>query len=210
MNKKNQFVKFGLRCLGFKSKQDLIENLYLKAIIDSYCRIDKSIGIENDIRDRFVFDLYHKNQITLNWVQKNILFINWERWVFKNEEDLGRADLSFAISGFEYIIECKRLKNASQKYINEGLFRFINKEYSAYETYAGIFGFVINGNIENISKSFLEKCKAGNYISNYFTQQKYTGWKHHFKTAHSRKNSTEINIYHLFFDFTQNGNKNLQ
>lgn len=204
MDKKNQFIQFGLGCLGFKSKQDLIENLYLKSIIDSYERIDKSIGIENDIRDRFVQDFYYQNSITKDLLQKNILYINWERWVFKNEDDLGRADLTFAISGLEFIIECKRLKNASQKYIDEGLRRFIDKEYSANEIYASMLGFVTNGNIENIYNSLLEKCKTENYINSDFVRQKYTDWKHNFKTTHSRKDSTEINIYHLFFNFKQN------
>lgn len=204
MNKKNQFIQFGLDCFGFKSKQDLIENLYLKAIVDSYSRIDKSFGIENDIRDRFVYDFYHESPIIKKWLQKNILYINWERWVFKNKDDLGRADLSFAISGLEFIIECKRLKNDSQKYIDEGLRRFIDKEYAANETYASMLGFVINGNIENICNSLLGKCKTENHINSDFVRQKYTNWKHNFKTTHSREDSTEINIYHLFFDFKQN------
>jgi hypothetical protein len=41
----------------YKSKRDLYENLYLKAIIDSYIRIDKTQDFENNIRDRFVWDL---------------------------------------------------------------------------------------------------------------------------------------------------------
>lgn len=201
MNKKEQFIQNGLGCLGFKSKQDIIENLYLKVIVDSYARLDKDIGIENDIRDRFVYDFYHKSSITKNLLQANILFINWERWIFKNENDLGRADLSFAISGLEFIIECKRLKNASQKYIDEGLHRFINNEYSVNESHSAMLGFVIGGNINDIRMGILRKCKIQKYIHNEFSQQKYIDWEHNFKTAHSRKDNSEINIYHLFFEF---------
>ncbi len=204
MNKKEQFIKNGLSCLGFRSKQDLIENLYLKAIIDSYSRIDKNIGIENDIRDRFVYDFYHISPITKELLQSNILFINWERWVFKNEIDLGRADLSFAVSGIEFIIECKRLKNASQNYIDEGLNRFISNDYSENESYAGMIGFVTKGNIEEIKSGLFEKCKNKNYKSNKFCLERYQQWKHYFKSAHLRTDKSEINIYHLFFQFMKN------
>ena len=104
----------------------------------------------------------------------------------------------------KFIIECKRLQNASQKYIDEGLRRFIDKEYSANENYASMIGFVINDNIEKICVSLSGKCKTENYINSDFVRQKYTGWKHNFKTTHSRENSKKINIYHLFFDFKQN------
>lgn len=204
MNSKEQFIRNGLHCLGYKSKQDLIENLYLKAMIDSYNRLDKSIGIENDIRDRFVYDFYYKSPFLMKWIQLNIIFVNWERWVFKDESDLGRADLSFAISGLEFIVECKRLKNANQKYIEEGLHRFLNNEYSENESCSGMLGFVISGNIENIKLGLLRKCEVENYVHNDFCQQKYDEWEYSFKTAHSRKNNSEINLYHLFFEFNKN------
>jgi len=201
MNKKEQFIQNGLGCLGYKSKQDLIENLYLKAIVDSYHRIDKSIGIENDIRDRFVHDFYNTSPLLMKWIQSNIIYVNWERWVFKSDIDLGRADLSFAISGLEFILECKRLKNASQKYIDEGLYRFLNNEYSANESCSAMLGFVIDGNIEDIRLEILKKCVKEKSIQDGFSQQKYTDWEYSFKTTHSRKNNSEINVYHLFFEF---------
>lgn len=204
MNKKEQFISNGLSCLGYKSKQDLIENLYLKAIVDSYNRIDKSIGIENDIRDRFVYDFYNLSPLLMKWIQANIIYVNWERWVFKNSIDLGRADLSFAISGFEFIIECKRLKNANQKYIDEGLYRFLNNAYSAHESCSAMLGFVIEGNIEHIRSGIMRKCEKEQCVHNDFSRQKYIEWEYSFKTTHSRKDNSEINVYHLFFEFTRN------
>lgn len=201
MNSKEQFIQYGLGCLGYKSKQDLIENLYLKAIIDTYQRIDKSIGIENDIRDRFVADFHFASPFLMKWIQSNIIYVNWERWVFKNENDLGRADLSFAISGLEFIVECKRLKNASQKYIDEGLHRFLNNEYSPNESCSAMLGFVIEGNIEEIRLGILGKCVKEKFVNNVFSQQKYAEWDHSFNTSHTRKDNSEINIYHLFFEF---------
>ncbi len=206
MSRKNQFLQFGLSCLGYKSKQELIEELYIKSIIDTYKRLIKTIGIENDVRDRFIYDFYYESPLLKELIQSNILYVNWERWVFKNENDLGRTDLSFGISSFEYVIECKRLKNASQQYISEGLYRFIKNEYSSNESYAGMIGFVVEGNITDISKELKNKCQNEEFNNNSFANEKLNGWKHGFKTAHIRVDKLEINLHHLFFEFTISAN----
>lgn len=202
MSKKSQFLHFGLGCLAYKSKQELIEELYLKSIVNSYSRLIKTIGIENDIRDRFIYDFYNVSPLLKELIQANILYVNWERWVFKNENNLGRTDLSFAISGFEYVVECKRLKSASQKYISEGLYRFIKNEYSSNESYAGMIGFVVEGNITDISDELKNKCVKEKFNNNSFAKEKLKDWKFGFKTAHNRVDKTEINLHHLFFEFT--------
>lgn len=76
MNKKNQFIQFGLGALVYKSKQDLIENLFIKSINDTYIRINKNIGIENEIRDRFIYDFYHHDTMLKDLINKSILFVN--------------------------------------------------------------------------------------------------------------------------------------
>jgi hypothetical protein len=201
MNSKNQFVLNVLGMLGYKSKQDVIENLFIKSIQDTYIRIDKNIGIENDIRDRFIYDFYYNSTLLKGLINRNILFVNWERWVFKNADDLGRTDLSFAISGIEFIIECKRLKSVSAQYIEEGLYRFINKDYSENETYAGMMGFVVDGDIKSICSSLEIKCKAENYCENDFVKAKTNIQENSFITSHYRKEIDSINIYHLFYAF---------
>ncbi|MEA3448582.1 MAG: hypothetical protein U9Q98_09080 [Bacteroidota bacterium] len=203
MNKKDEFIALNIGCLEYKSKQDLIENLYLKAISDTYNRIDKHIGIENDIRDRFISDFYHVSPFLKELIQTNILYVNWERWVFKNEKDLGRTDLSFAISGFEFIIECKRLKNVSQKYIDEGLTRFINGDYSSEESYAGMIGFITEGDPGYTYEQMKEKCKTESYINSSFITEPLIGFKYYFKTTHERKKMPIVNIYHLFLEFNK-------
>ena len=206
MNKREEFVRFGLGCLGYKSKQDLIEKLYIRSILDSYKRIDKNIGVENDIRDRFIYDFYHTSPYLKKWIQTNIIYVNWERWVFKNDEDLGRTDLSFAISGFEYIVECKRLKNTSQEYVDNGLRRFINGDYCASESYAGMIGFVVNGNAESICRNMETKCKTEKYVSNLFVRKSPADLGYSFKTSHFRKNLPDVNVYHLFLEFVKISN----
>jgi hypothetical protein len=92
MADREQFMSFWLDKLGFKSKEDLFENLYLKSFIDSYRRIGKASLLEEKIRDRFVFDLERENPRTKDLIQKQILFLNWERWLNVSEEEKSRAD----------------------------------------------------------------------------------------------------------------------
>lgn len=201
MNSKNQFVINVLGMLGYKSKQDVIENLFIKSIHDSYQRIWKHAGTENEIRDRFVKDFYFESDLLKGFIQKNIVFVNKERWVYKTKEEQGRTDLSFAISGIEFTVECKRLKNASSQYIDEGLKRFINKEYSENESHAGMMGFVVDGDIKDISSSLEFKCKEESYFDNDFVKSKASKTEYSFLTSHYRKEIEAINIYHLFFEF---------
>jgi hypothetical protein len=83
MVEKKSFMSFALDKLGYKSKEDLYENLYLKAFIDSYHRIGKDSILEGKIRDRFVFDLERENPLTKDWIQRQILFLNWQTSLFR-------------------------------------------------------------------------------------------------------------------------------
>lgn len=202
MDKKDQFIQFGLGMLGYQSKQDLIENLFIKSIYDTYSRVDKNVGIENDIRDRFIKDFYFNSPYLKKWINLGILKLDWEGQVFKDEEKLGRTDIDFFISGMgSFIVECKRLKNASSQYVNEGLLRFLNKDYAENESYAGMIGFVIEGNIKSICSSLMEKCKQVNFIESEFTRSKVDDPETSFNTSHKREGTYEINIYHLFLEF---------
>lgn len=206
MNDQDRYIKFGLSCLKYKSKQDLYENLYLKALVESYHRIDKSPAIENKIRDRFILDLENKNTLTSELVKKGILQIDFERQHFVSENEKRRTDLVFFISGFgNFIIECKRLfkdESKNNEYITNGLDRFIQLKYSKDTHYAAMSGFIINGDKEIIKRLLLEKCHAINFIENEFTGNIYKNWKDSFRTTHIRSDNSQINIYHLFFEFT--------
>ncbi len=200
-NLQSEFIEFNLSKFGYASIESFFENFYLKAIIDSYQRLDKSISIENDIRDRFIYDFYNNSPILKKWLQLKILHVNWERWVLKNENELGREDLSFELSGLDFIIECKRLKNASLKYLDEGLKRFVHLEYAENDEYAGMIGFIISGNTKNIYTKLQTKCKSFYYSENDFCKQGVETWAESFKSCHNRTNDTKIKIFHLFFDF---------
>lgn len=189
--------------LGYKTKEDLYENLYLKAFIDTYQRIEKTSGLEEEIRDRFVFDLQWVNPLTKDLIQQQILILTWERWLYDSKKEKRRADISFSISGFEFIMECKRLKFADSKYLNDGIERFVRLKYAKRDTCAGMIGFVIGGDIKKIVAHLKTKVKDF-YFSpgfEYLLEKSCLDWEHSFQSKHDRDNNTRIHLYHLFFDF---------
>lgn len=196
-------MHFVLKELRFKTKEDLIENLYLKAFIDTYQRIKKTSILEEEIRDRFIKDFEWENEYTKDLIQQQILILTWERWINVSEDEKRRADISLSMSGFEFIIECKRLEFADIKYINDGIKRFVELKYAKNDTCAGMIGFVITGSIAKIVDNLKPKVRAFHFTSNYeyLLQTNCLNWQHSFQSRHNRHNNTRIHIYHLFFDF---------
>jgi hypothetical protein len=201
MSSHKDFLNFHLSKFGFSSKQALIEGLFLNGIIESYSRIDKKIGIENDIRDRFMFDFYKRNHLLKDLLQLKILHVHWERWTFNDATGLSRSDISFELSGLDFIVECKRLKMADGRYIDEGLQRFIDLVYAEGDEYAAMLGFVISANSKEICSELLSKVKQCAYIENEFLKPQYKEWIDSFKSSHTRRDKSCIGVYHLFFDF---------
>jgi hypothetical protein len=206
--KKEEFMHSALHTLRYKTKEDLYENLYLRAFINTYQRIGKTPGLEEEIRDRFVFDLEWENPLTKDLIQQQILILTWERWLYNPGKEKSRADISFSISGFEFIMECKRLKFADSKYLNDGIerfvrLRFVRLKYAGRDTCAGMIGFVVGGDIKKIAAHLKTKVKDF-YFSpgfEYLLRKRCLDWEHSFQSKHERNNNTRIHLYHLFFDF---------
>lgn len=121
--------------VGYKSKQDFLLNCLLKACIDSYRRIEKTSLLEEKIRNQFIYDFIWKNPFTKDLIQKQLLTLNWERRLIDTDKEMSRADISFSFLGFEFIIECKRLKYADSKYLNDGIKRFVERKYAANDSF---------------------------------------------------------------------------
>jgi len=203
----NKFETFWTSALPYKSKVDLYENLYLRAIIDSYGRIEKCKGKEEEIRDRIYYDLAHRNPLTKKWFDLELLDIRFEKWKIDQEKNKSRVDLSFFWSGFGHFeIECKRLfqqPSKNEAYLNDGLIRFINLKYSEKNEYAGMIGFVVSGKISTIKDKILQDVKVFNPNKTPIQELKLN-WEHSFISHHKKINDDKIQIYHLFFQFTDN------
>lgn len=210
MNLKQEYYRFGLLKLNYKSKKDLYENLYIKAIVNAYRRINKSAALENEIRDRFILDLEKENKLTRDLIQNEILQLDFERPHFVSPTEKRRTDIVFFISGFgRFTIECKRLfkeSSKNEKYIDEGLKRFIELKYSSKESYAGMIGFIISGDILTTMHNLNVKVKNYHFVlsENNLLTKKCVDWKYSYQSKHNRLNNTKIHIYHLFFKFLIN------
>lgn len=198
-NSPSVFIDFNVSKLGYSSKQDLIENLFIKSLVESYTRLNKNIGIENEIRDRFRDDLYsNPSSLLKKWLDFDIIYLDWENWHFASDKSLGRTDFAFKISGLKFIVECKRLKSADNAYIKEGLERFISLKYGKDDTFGGMIGFVISGNKLNIATELNNKISNLSHTNTINTVSSIPS----FESNHTKDNNGQIDIYHLFFDFS--------
>lgn len=212
---KNNFEDICLLAVLFKDQEEVYETIYLQAIIDSYQYIDKFIPIrenrkkqdwENDIRDRFYWDLTNRNPLTKNLVDADILKIDFESWKMISESEKRRVDLSFFISSFgSFEIECKRLfqlPSNNKPYLDDGLIRFIELKYAQNNEYAAMIGFVVSGDIDKIQNEITEKIKNF-HPTNAKQQESQLNWKNSFISNHRKINESDIQIYHLLFVFTE-------
>lgn len=208
--------------LKYSSHKEVIEKLYLKAFINSFERIKQIQGInklsENDIRDKFQYDLEHSNPTITEYISNNTITFNSEAQIIEEKYKF-RTDIKLFCAYFmkHFIIECKCLESASQVYIKgnynkskdkyevNGIERFITLTYAKGERYAGMLGFIVKGNPEKIVENLKSKVMAFHPSDNIkeLIDKKIADWELSFQSEHIRTDKTEIHLYHLFFDFIQ-------
>jgi len=174
----------------------------LQSLIDAFSRIPKELHKEEKIRDALIRDLENENPITKDVIAKKYLFVSIEQLRQLSETEKSRADIVFSTMGLEFVIECKRLKSAETAYLEEGIKRFIERKYAANDDFAGMLGFIIAGNPEEIVKKLKEKVKEFHPAPNIeiLLEKKCLEQELSFQSKHTRTNNTEIHIFHLFFD----------
>lgn len=201
--------QYGKEKIGVKSKQDVYEKIYIRSIIESYNAIDKSFGLENEIRDRVAWHLQNEHLFTSPLFQNEILDIIPERMNMVTNTNTSRSDICFSWSDWgRFIVECKRLFQQSSKnkpYLDDGLIKFIDLRYAPTNQFAGMIGFVVSGNIDTIFNNIAE-----NTDNFHPTNPKQSiqvpldsSLKHSFISFHEREDKREIIIYHLLFEFNQ-------
>ncbi len=204
MRNKFNLAKFS----KFKSKKDLIQTIYLTSLIDSYGRVKLINGIEllneNEIRDKIVYDLKYKNLILSKWLKWGLIKISFEDQNIMKNFSKNRTDISFFISGLEFIIECKKLSYADNRYINEGIARFYDLYYAENYIYGGMTGFIVSGSVTDIIEKLQTKVKNYNSLSkfNYLLKKKVLGFNNSFQSKIVRKNAASFHVFHIFCDFT--------
>lgn len=104
--------------------------------------------------------------------------------------------------------EAKRLGGTAKiaDYVNDGMYCYINKDYSAFVNDAGMLGYVLSDNAE----VYVEKInRSMGHISKNPPLNSAHHLKHHplghfsncYVSSHLRVDSDPINLYHLFLEF---------
>ncbi|OHD17072.1 MAG: hypothetical protein A2086_06220 [Spirochaetes bacterium GWD1_27_9] len=214
----DNFLRFESK---YKSQKQLIEELYLMALIDSFQRVklikDINTFIENKIRNKFVYDLENKNEFLKEWINSKIIFLTSENQIIRDDENK-RTDIEFIVSKYgKFVVECKRLNSAEERYIKgkyddkekkyteDGIERFTNSIYAKDEQFAGMIGFVVDGDINKIILKLKDKIKDFKFDTNSYNllETKCADWETSFQSKHIRDNNKiqTIHLYHLFLNF---------
>lgn len=170
------------------------------ALIDSYKRVKEVKGIadlnENNIRNQFVFDLEVKNEMIGHALENDIIRIIPESCDIVKRR---RPDIVFLIPHIcDLIFECKKLTSAEDKYLNDGLIRFIRLDYAEKEDEAGMIGFILD---ITIPLKLKEKVRSFHCIN--LIDKPVLDFRDSFWSKHTCENSKEILISHLFFYFSK-------
>jgi len=185
------------------AQQDWEENVFTIRLGEDYIRpIAFEAALRINIRDKVhTEEMKMGKQKTISAKEIDLsLFSVWEKdylkvkfvWEAKRIGDKG-SDSSFG--------------NLISEYVNEAIFRFIRCEYAAGLDDAGILGYVIDGNVENIVFDInrsMSNLRVNPPLpqSNHLTQSEpIRNFKDIYKTYHIRTDSTNIKLHHLFLVF---------
>lgn len=203
----------------YKTFQEVVEKLYLPSIIDTYSRVKILKNIksksENEIRNSFEYDLCQLNTIIKNYISNQTITLNSESQII-TKNDLFRTDIKLFCCWYRktFIIECKKLNGSnSATYIKggnragvyevNGIERFTTSTYGANDDFAGMIGFVVDTDCQNITDTLKTKVEKFEYhiSSKKLLSTFCSTWQYSFQSKHLRAGKKEIHIYHLFFEF---------
>lgn len=178
-----------------------IKNLCILALIDSYQRVKGITNIanlsENQMRDEFIKDMENSDNPIKLWHENNIIRIIPESY---DPSKKRRADIVFFIAGIgDFTFECKKLSSAEDRYLNDGLMRFISLAYAEKESEAGMVGFTLDVGIPQKLKDKIKQFHCSKFID-----KPILNFPDSYRSIHTRNNSKDILIFHLFFYFSRN------
>lgn len=181
-----------------------IHSCYKKMLID-YEFIENN---ENKIKNRLYRD-YLDNQLIIDDLKLNGYRFKTETgFVDENYNEIGYSDIevidligSLKNKDSFYVIECKRIDDVNShyqsslnnKYINEGINRFVDEKYPTHNKVNGMLGFVVkNIDIKTNCNHFLD-----------FTNYKFIdNFEFSYRSNHTTKTNKKITLYHLMLDFS--------
>lgn len=207
----------------YPEPQDLVEGLFLRAIIDAYHRIKfrpevKNMN-ENDIRNLFIEDFKQSNTPLNKYIQNNVITIASENQA-NTKSLIQRTDIELHsnIHLIHFVIECKRLSSAETRYVQgttkngkyeiDGLEKFLHLQYAENESIAAMVGFIVGGDVVKITNGLKQKVAIFNPDKkmNAYIDLQCIGWENSFQSFHLKTNRSTLLLFHLFFDFLNTPN----
>jgi hypothetical protein len=193
-----------------------IFSCYAKMINDNI----KLPNDENEIRNKLLIDYLHNDEVRSSTGLTCFLF---DREVLEDNTK-GRTDIkiqtakTFVKAAAYYTIECKRLNNKNlsgtsglnAKYINDGIYRFVSKQYLTYCRINGMIGFIVekmnvHENLDYINTlakiQFKEKAKI---IHEIHKESFIPDFEYHYSSVHNDCDGNIFTLYHLMFDVSDN------
>jgi hypothetical protein len=191
----------------YSSLTELVEQLYVPAILESYKRLVQEPEIpslsENKIRNKFARDLEYCNGILKELLDQNILYLVYEATkVYEMNDETSRTDIEFLMPVFgRFIVECKKQDSYSSDYIIEGVYRFRDGKYQSKE--ACMLAFIVGGKLAKIvskTKTIIEADSS--FVPSEILEAVCATHPHSFHSMHYRVSTSPILIHHIFLDFT--------
>ncbi len=181
-----------------------IHKCYKKMLID-YEFIENN---ENKIKNRLYRD-YLDNQLIIDDLKLNGYRFKTETgFVDENYNEIGYSDIEVIdlISSLKnkdsfYIIECKRIdginsyyqSSLNNKYINDGIKRFIEEKYPTNNKVNGMLGFVVKEIDIKENSTFFTDLNSYKFIDDF---------EFSYRSNHTTKTNKKITLYHLMFDYS--------
>lgn len=181
-----------------------IQNCYRKMLIE-YDFIENN---ENKIKNRLYRDYLDKQSIIDDLKLNGYRFKTEAAFVDEDYNEKGYSDIEVIdligslknINSF-YIIECKRIdgvnshykESLNNKYINEGIMRFIEEKYPSHNNVNAMLGFVVKDIDINNNCNHFTDFKEYKFIEDF---------EFSYRSNHITKTNKKITLYHLMLNFS--------
>jgi hypothetical protein len=181
-----------------------IHNCYRKMLV-KYDFIENN---ENKIKNRLYRDFLNNQSIIDELKLNGYRFKTETGFVDENYNEVGYSDIEIidligSLKNIEsfYIIECKRIdglnshyqSSLNNKYINDGINRFIEEKYPTNNKVNGMLGFVVKEIDIKENSTYFTDLNSYKFIDDF---------EFSYKSNHITKSNKKITLYHLMLDYS--------
>lgn len=172
-----------------------------KLMLKDYLAIGNN---ENEIRNRLYRDYLKSAKIKASLGLENFIFHPETPEIDENYKESSRTDIMVynATSYLKnekayYVIECKRIdgtKALNEKYVTNGIKRFIEGKYPSYKNVNAMLGFVVKPIDILRNTSTFSELTSYEFISRF---------KYSYISNHQSVKQDKFTLYHLMLDFSK-------